>query len=413
MWSWFGGAPSVGDTQSVVPYQGGGAPDFGSYLINRYGPGIAREVARRFGSWALRDIEGSRKFWREFPGRAARYEKKVLGGKSGKLSVKSGFQRKSMPYRGKGGYKRKRVFRKTVSKKRMRKGNGVTKKFVRASCKALIARKKPEGPLIRRRLSDTGRINQDTYNQFTFGSIRCHTIAHLEDVLEEGSKEVGYNAAHTISQYNTIQQDYDATNREHGFGKMRIQGGGTKILLRNNDLVDVDVCIYEFIAKDFTATDPQSLYEEGVEQKHYDNSVNHWSPMLYPEQFKKYIGKKWKFGKKMKFRLEAGSEKHFFIPYTKGIYNDTFHKKSSSASTYYPHLSQYILIRAQGTLVHDTADNSLVGLSKFQLDMRWECFGFYRFLNPSSLPFDFLNETNDAIVTGEQVQDDVAEEQAI
>lgn len=398
-----------------------------------FGP-VFRKFVQEGGSAALRDIYGTRKAnaqmykdieaykknpddydWRGFKKpkskRSHKSDSIAVKKKAGKYQTAE--EVLEMPR--KRSYKRKRGRVSRRSKKRMfkRARVGVSKRFVRNSARAIMRHQKKLGPLITKRTCTSKRLNQETYNQATFTSIICNDAAELEGILNKGVPAILPDAAGTAFTVQDVPLDYDATDRVHSHGKLKVTGGGIKIVIRNNDLVDVDVTVVEFLAADHTATNPQSLFEESVEEKHFDNSVNHLSPMITFPPYARFFKDKWTLKQQKKFRINAGTEISAFIPARKGVYDSDFHQKHISSATYWKGISQYIIIRGQGTVVHDTADPSKVGLSKFQLDIWAECSYYYRPVFDLVKPRNTLSEDLDAITTGEQTNQDLAHENPI
>lgn len=374
-----------------------------------------RQAAQKAGQLAYQAVIDQFEEKRDYPSQASGRKRKRPPSPKKKISRigMAGFKKAiSRTSQGGGGGK-------TNNKRRLpvRGGKGyvspAVKKFVRASAKALDVRKDTYGKVNTNRQINTGKIEETAYNVAKYTYIYGNTSATLEGYLGTGIRRLAFNAAHTAVTSQSMPADFDATNRPHGEYGLKIAGGYKKIMIRNNDLIDISVDVMLFKCVENTGTSLNDYFVEAVEQKHFADSTNENSPVLHIMQFTNYFSNDWVPQKNYRKRviLKPGEQVNFTYPVLKGEFDSTYFNKHKSSSTYTKGCSQVVCIRTVGSICHDTVDDGLVGYSKHTLDYVWHREIRWRAKQPVEQRAARLTETLDTITQGEAAGEDDAMDQ--
>lgn len=256
---------------------------------------------------------------------------------------------------------------------------------------------------------DTGRLDS-SMNQCAYVELFMFTKAMCESLLAScGPRYIQQNAAHTAQVYSNYPTDYDATNREYADTSLvYTKRAYERVNIRNNDLIEIEVQIYEFLCVDDTAVDVLTecdRYHDIRRSGNYDISTDLLTNISH------YASKldHWKMLKTEKFRLNPGDEKVIYIKPGRGWY----HSKTEQllTHTYVKNISKSFVLRIVGTLGHDTTSKSLVGRLKCGVDYELQRFLEFRSYDGISKEFECATSQNyDTITVGEQSHVDYAQE---
>lgn len=305
--------------------------------------------------------------------------------------------------------------RRRVPMRRRKKGYvaPAVKRFVRRSARALDLKKEMYGKVNTKREINTGHIEETSYNVAKYSYLYTNEASTMESYLNTGIRRLAFNAAHTAVTSQLHKVDYDVTNRPHGEYGMKIAGGYKKLMVRNNDLIDINVDIMLFKCVENTDQPLNNLFIEGVEQKHFADETNENSPLLHILQYQQYFADDWVQQKQYRkiVCLKPGEQVNFIFPLLKGEFDSTYYNKHKSSMTYSKGCTQCIVIRSVGSICHDTTNDSLVGYSKHTLDWVWHRELRWRAKQPVDQKKQVLTESLDTITNGEAAGEDDAMDQ--
>lgn len=142
--------------------------------------------------------------------------------------------------------------------------------------------------------------------------------------------------------------------------------------LRNNLTVPCDIRVYHMRCKSSNNNAPLTLVTQGWTEKTTVASASPTSPaitnpLLYPLESQN-LKDFWKQADTKIFRLGVGEETTF--QFTKRVYFDPDRYDADSALTYHQGMSEILLVRMIGALVHDSTTPSLVNYGATQIDVR-------------------------------------------
>jgi transcriptional regulator of met regulon len=223
----------------------------------------------------------------------------------------------------------------------------------------------------------------------------------------------GYFARDPTAQTIARQaMDQDGTNRVLIPSKLRfVKGAYFKIHVRNNDLVPIEVGLFDFLCTDSTTTASvlteldekmDRLMQNAVPTKPFVNDINN-DPAKMPKMLNH-----WKRVNHVKMVLQPGMEYTFYSKPGRAKYHSAF--ENLHASTYIRGITKTILLRVQGVLGHDTATRANVGRLKCALDYEYLCK--CKFVVELGTEFPSLTQSYalDTISTGEAAVEEVAHE---
>lgn len=213
---------------------------------------------------------------------------------------------------------------------------------------------------------DTGRLDT-AMNQCAYLELPMFTAAEMEALLAgAGPYYLQWNSAHTAHTYQAAPNDYDATDRVYADTSLVwTKRANQRINIRNNDLIEIEMQIYEYLCVDDTSIDVMSEMD-----RHYhirrNTSANLDTNLLV--NISEYNSKldHWKFVRMDKMRLSPGDEKVIYVKPGKGWYHSK--DENVAAGSYVKNITKAFIIRIVGTLGHDTTSKSLVGRLKCGID---------------------------------------------
>lgn len=306
------------------------------------------------------------------------------------------------------GYKSsKRLVSRARKRKRTRAKRKSKMLVSRRGIKQMINNKIHVSPKVHEQFYDTGYITTNA-NECAYGVYPYFTTAINENICANHGPFM--RGATSID--NQPDLNYSLSLRPYDQVKLEYTKG-TKVchLIRNNDLIDVDVFWYEYVCTDDTDKTWLTQFEAAAHQKRkvstaVANDIT-FSPMHCPKQ----MSPQWKRLKCGGQRLKPGQEmivkvcpgRAWFSPYAD-------YKKSSSANDFQKQLTKVLVVRIQGTLGHDTATRANVGKLKCALDYEVYCDQHYRFHKFLSQGYNVADKRTDTITIGEQSNVEVAQE---
>lgn len=261
------------------------------------------------------------------------------------------------------------------------------------------------------RTYNTERISTNS-NECSYNEWGLYTSTEMEALLQAyGPLYAQYNSGHTAVTFQNMPIDYDATNRAFSDAKLFFTNRAyTKFLLRNNDLIEQEIEVYEFICADDTSytvmQEMQTLYDVRRNDAAADISTD---LRVNIGMFKNKMDH-WKFVRSSKHRLMPGDERVVYVKPGKGWFDSSL--EALTGGTYVKNISKSFIVRLCGTLGHDTSDKSLIGRLACGMDV--EQIAFQEFKSYTGMAKEKENASNsyDTITVGEQSHVDFAQEQA-
>lgn len=172
---------------------------------------------------------------------------------------------------------------------------------------------------------------------------------------------------------------------------------------KNNSTFKAKVHAYWCLVKDIHNVSPASSVVDGLDDNANSDAGWELQPNMYP-QHSKIFNENWRVAHHEYFQLAPGEDKDltFFIqkqftysPDSTDSNNSTYQRKYCGAS---------LMLRVEGETVHDTTDDTLVGIGQTALD--WVCKSTikFRFINGRQQKVDVLVSNTDSVAVEEAMR---------
>jgi len=188
--------------------------------------------------------------------------------------------------------------------------------------------------------------------------------------------------------------------------KLNYRGGLTKYTIRNNELWDVYVEIRQYICMCSSSNGVEAFVEGEYDQIRHDPSDNISAHPLFPLG-RIPDGDTWATqGKTVKFMLKPAQQVIFKVKHPKRLIEGR-DLQVSAALTYFKDVSQCVVFRVRGGLVHDSTNKDLVGTGEGSIDVLRQDWKNWRHVLPPMLDTMYTRFEKDTITVDQQAQMDV------
>lgn len=234
-----------------------------------------------------------------------------------------------------------------------------------------------------------------TENQVGFQGIIVNQVSSNKSLLEN------YRPLY----YNTTGPAFALAPAQdlESFSNVKMQHAAKliKVEFRNAAPNPVKVKIYYFMCKSHTDHTPLYFFQQDVDDA--NNAAATWEsePNVYPTDYKRLWAKFFKLVKTNTYLLAPGELQNFYVTHSGYIYNDD--DVDASGQLYRKNQTGYLLVRTEGTPVHDSVSENDVGLSGTQLDFVIKYNDKYRYLIHHSLRQDILQDSLGSITIAESI----------